>query len=246
MQTKDGQDKSKAAGSAGKDGEGEQPQALTPDEVEKMIDAKMNSAISTHLTRFKGAFAKELEGTIAKSLGPIGEQLASLTKKPEGEEEAREKGPSKAEAALQARIKELEEKTAKAESEKQAEREARLRDEERSALANALQAKGVSGAKLKGALALLYTEEKRIGRAEDGKIAFKVQRAGYVDDLDLDKGIDEWLKTDDGKEYMPARPAAGSGAAPARNGQAGKGGKPSTADLALKLAQGMGVIAKPE
>lgn len=112
------------------------------------------------------------------------------------------------------------EKVANAERQaREEERKTRLVEEERNSLANALRGKGVDEKRLKGAMALLYTEEKKVTRDETGAIKFRVQREGYEDLMDLGAAVEEWLKTEEGKTYLPPRPAAGSGSGVVTRGQ---------------------------
>lgn len=101
------------------------------------------------------------------------------------------------------------------------------RDEERSRLAEQLTAEGITGAKLKAAVALLHTEERRIKRNDQGSIVY-VGDDG--DETDLKAGLKSWLSTDDGKSFLPPRGAQGSGTQPAR----GRLGEPLSPRDALR------------
>ncbi len=102
----------------------------------------------------------------------------------------------------------------------EAEERARARSEERSALMNALNAQGITGARATAVAAWLHGEGNRVRRSKEGQIAFVIKRDGYEDELDVSKGVVEWLATDEGKEFAPPRQAGGSGsdAKPRSNG----------------------------
>jgi len=74
---------------------------------------------------------------------------------------------------------------------------------------------------------VLHTEDHRVKRDKDGNIVFEFQRDGYKDHKSLAEGVAEWLGTDEGKHYAPARVGGGSGAT---GGQANAQGR-STAGM---------------
>ncbi len=107
------------------------------------------------------------------------------------------------------------------ELERETERKTAAQQEERSELSAALSRAGITNAsQAKAAVALLYTEEKRVARGSDGKIIFRgIDKYGDAQDLDLDEGIKQWASTEDGKVYLPAKEARGAGSKPP-NGKA--------------------------
>jgi hypothetical protein len=138
-------------------------------------------------------------------------------------------------AEYEARMSEMEKKWEAERKRGEEERLKALRAEERGELESALRSAGVADERLRGAVALLYTEDKRVGRDKDGKIVFRVPKEGYTDELSLSDGITEWIKTNEGKHYMPARPVGGSGA---MGGRGAKGQiKESRAELMAKLGR---------
>lgn len=182
-------------------------------DVEKLIDSKVNAAISTHLSRFRTSLEKDIGGTIAKSLEPFGAKLEALGNKPLDEGKKKDKEAIDEDRRKdQARIADLENKYSEEKKQREAEASARAREEERGALQTALRTAGIEDNRLRAAVALIYGEDQRVGRADNGDIVFKVQKAGYVDEVTLDDGIGDWLKSDEGKTFLPARGAAGSGA----------------------------------
>lgn len=223
----------------------EHPESLSAESVEKLINEKVNAAIAGHLTRFKGAFTKDVEGMLGKSLNPVLEKLGEIGKPSEsttpassGEKTAAEKAWEVAQAKYDARIKELEAKATKAESDK-AETEARQRSgEERQALMAGLAALGVDGPRQKMALSYLYGEEKRVTRDDAGNIVFRVSRGSgntrFDDLVSIDEGLKEWASTEEGKSVLPPRGAQGSGTTPAKPLRAD--GKMTKAEAAVALA----------
>lgn len=206
----------------------EEPAASKADYV--TLDT-FNAALANHGKRLTTSFQKmmtETVGSLAERMSqPVAQPPADATPEPEWKAQL---------SAMQKRVEAAERKATEAESRRAEQEAARTRDEERSSLASALRQEGLDETRIKAATALLYTEEKRIVRSPEGKIAFKLQRQGFEDEVDLSAGIKEWLKTDDGKAFMPARGVSGSGATAATNGSR-SGGKPSKAELREQLAR---------
>lgn len=241
-------------GSGGQGGEGGQEPALSEaakGEVAKMVNEAVNGAVTNHLNRFKKSFTEEMTKTFGETLGPISEQLKALSesaKKPPGGDRRDPSDETKELLArYEGRIKELEQQNKAEREAREQEKQTRLREEERGQLAQVLRAKGLPDVTVKAAVALLHTEEKRVARTEDGKIVFKIEKgtgAGrYTDELEVEAGVDEWLKTDEGKGFLPARPAQGAGGQAARPNPGGQGGDKraqATQDLARILLGGGG------
>jgi hypothetical protein len=181
----------------------------------KLIDARVNAAISTQLSRFRQSFEKDVAGTISKSLEPLASRMEALTTIGAGGDDKKDKGKGDEAAEIQkkadARIAELERKYADSESKRESETKARARDEERAALSQALRTAGIGDNRLRAAVALLYNEDARVGRNDGGEIIFKIPKAGYTDEVTLEDGITGWLTTEEGKTFLPARGAGGSG-----------------------------------
>lgn len=256
-----GENKKPGEGSEGGAGGG-QGGALSEEakkEVEGIVNGAVNGALSSQLTRFKKSFTEEIGQTLQTALGPITEKLASFQP---GQQQPGHVAPGGKPldptvqehiARLEGRAKELEANVAKEKAAREAEAAAREKDrlenmakEERAELASALRAKGIPEVQVKAAVALLHTEDKVVGRGEGGAIVFKIQKgtgqAKYVDEVSIEAGVDEWLKTDDGKSFLPPRQVGGSGTGPVRPGQ--KPANPNdakaaaTADLAKALLGG--------
>jgi hypothetical protein len=232
-------------------------------EVEELVNGAVNGAITSQLARFRKSFTEEITKTLGETLNPISEQLKQFAERasapppsgeggkakkgelpPEVQEElARAKGQV---AELQAMVEK--EKRAREEQAAEAERQrqAALAKEARDALGAALRAKGVPEVQARAAVAMLTTEADVLGRNEEGVVIFKVPKgtgqARYIDEVPVEKGVEEWLKTDEGKAFLPARNAGGAGGLAARPQPTGNKGQDAknaaVADLAKALLGG--------
>lgn len=115
------------------------------------------------------------------------------------------------------------------------------RTEERNTLAGVLRERGVPDHQVKVLVPYLHGERGVIKRAEDGSIVAVMPRPDWgkdqAEDLALDKWVDEWLGTDEGKSYLPPKPVGGSGTRGAGNAAgARRGGDLTKADLGNFLA----------
>lgn len=227
-------------------------------EVTDMVNSAVNGAMTNHLGRFKKQFTDEMTKTFSETLGPISEQLKALAERPQpqppgkggqGQGQGNELPQEIRDAMLrnENRIKELEQQNKAERDAREQEKNTRLREEERNKLQTVLRDRGIPDPLVRAAVAQLHTEDKRVTRTDDGRIVFKFARgqgqAQYFDELDVDKGVDEWLKSDEGKAYVPARQANGSGGQPARPGGTQSPGDKkaqATQDLA-KILLGGGV-----
>jgi len=197
-------------------------ESLVATAVAAALPKVMHGAITAHLKRleakFEDRFSKIEKPTEEEDADPgAGAGDDAGAKKPAGG------GGGKLTPELEARIRAAEKRAEKAEkiaadekaARETAEATARAR-EERSALHEALAAAGVPKERLRGATALLYTEDKRVKRTDDGKIHFVV---ADDDEKPIAEGVAAWLKTPEGLQYAPPRNAGGSGAT--RTGGAG-------------------------
>lgn len=210
---------------------------------EDKVSRVVNAAISAHVTRMKGSLSKDFEGM----LKPFADTLAKLqsqqivTPPPEA-------GKGNPDAALDIerqkmadKIRELEDRYKQAEASRESEQKARQRDEERNELAGALRRAGVGDAQIRPAIALLYTEEQRVARLPDtNKVALKVNGKYGEELVPVDEGVLSWLKTDDGKMFLPARGAGGSGTTHSSQNRA-KPGTPAEKKAAAK-AEAMAIL----
>lgn len=189
------------------------------DEDEEDDDRKINAIVTNRVNRA----LKPLQ----KMIGDLTSKLDSLSKpkEPEGDSEDEEeetpapskKGKSGAESkkltALEKRVKDAEERAAQAEKAQQEQAAKAKIQEENAVIAAALQKAGVTDPKVVKAITLSLREDEMIVRDEEtGKPRFKgVDKYGQEDLVDPEAGIGKWLKAD-GKAFLPAVPAGGSGA----------------------------------
>jgi hypothetical protein len=81
------------------------------------------------------------------------------------------------------------------------------RNEERQHLTAALRASGVSEPMIRTLVPYLHSEAGKVKRGDDGSIVFVHDDEEHP----LEKGVAAWLKTEDGKAYLPPVDAGGSG-----------------------------------
>lgn len=199
----------------------------TRDEIRRLVNATVSSQLGRKLdTAIKGA----LDGAMA----PISEQLAKLTAARGDDDDDDDAPPTKKGGkgadrgdrgnrqqqrdpefvAMQKKLQAIEEerKTERAQA------EARERD---SFLREQLGKLGVDQNRMRGAVAVLRESVKK--DPETGDWIYKAQRDGYVEDLDLSKGVAEWGNTDEGKSYRTP-PGKGAGGNNGQQRQQGAGG----------------------
>jgi len=229
-----------ASNDDGAGGDGGGGEAFTEGQ-RRELDKILNGAQSTYATRLSKSFDSklgEMRDGFAKTLDEKLSALATPTRPRAGKG-----GDDVADAAAkmreeyEARMREVENQAKSVREEAEAERAKAREQQERAALREQLREAGVPDGLLRGAVAALYVEDRRVGRDADGNIIFKAQRAGFVDELDLSKGITEWLDSEEGKHYRAARPVAGSGASGPRGQPRRQNGQPTRADLKARLVR---------
>jgi uncharacterized coiled-coil protein SlyX len=193
------------------------PQYVTKDEHAKV--AALADALGANLRKEREAAAKR-EAELSKRLEEISSRLEQFQAPVHPGQEAEKTDAARKfeieQAKADKRIKELEAKTAAAEA-KAAETEARQREqEERQALSSQLAAHGIEGAKQRAALALLYSEEKKVKRNDKGEICFAIMQSYGEELISLEEGIKAWVGTDDGKSFLPPRGVQGAGTVPGK------------------------------
>ena len=133
----------------------------------------------------------------------------------------------------------MEANTASAEAEKN---KARAQTE-RTKLTDALRKGGVDDSRIGGAVAELYLDKKLIKRDEKDAVCIEFTREWGDELVPVEKGIEEFLKSDEGKVYLPPVDAGGSGNKGGRPAaQRGKDGEPTRAE---KLAHIGNVMMNP-
>lgn len=218
-----------------KDKTDDKPKPLTAEDVQGIVNKTVNRAVTDHLKRafagddFKSAIGEAVKAGLQATKDDAGddEPGAGDKAKPRGE-------GGKFSPEYEARIKAAERRAEKAEklaldTEKRAvdAETKKAWQEERTTLAGALTKAGIRKELMPAAMALLHTEQKRLTRAEDGSLRFKIGD----DEHEVDAGVSAFLKTEEGQSYMPPRAAAGSGGTAA--GRPGAGGKPEYSDADL-------------
>jgi hypothetical protein len=207
----------------GAEGESQGPKYMTAEEF--------NRAQSSREKRLREQIKKDLAEMLAKSPAP---KAAEADDGDEGEDEGKPAEGAKGDKpqapadATAAELKRLRKRLEASEREREAEKKAReeqaakaARDEERSKLSEALVAAGADAKRVRAAVALLHTEDRKVRRNAEGRIVFL---ADEDDEQDLPAGVKAWLGTDEGKAFLPTRGAEGSGST-APKAPVAKGGK---------------------
>lgn len=179
----------------------QQPQFMTSDQF--------NRAWTERERRLQASFDRRLEELQAKLSPSRDEQPAQPNANAQGE------NPN------EARFKALEKKLAEREAQLEAESSKRARTEEQQLLRAALEAQGITGARATVLVSHLHGAAGAVRRNKDGRVVFAIERDGYDDELDVAKGVEEWLKTPEGKELAPPRQVGGSGTDPKQRGNVG-------------------------
>jgi hypothetical protein len=202
--------------------DGEKPDGDDDDEDD---DRKINAIVTSRVNRALKPLLKEITGlkeALTKATAKPdsddeddddaddGETPPAAGKKPEGKPS---KGESRKLSAMEKRLKAAEDRADAAEkAQKEAADKAKLQ-EENSTIYAALAKAGISDPKVQRAVASTLREDELIVRDEEtGKIRFKsVDKYGTEDLVDPESGLGKWLKSD-GKAFLPAVAAGGSGA----------------------------------
>ena len=175
--------------------------------ISRALDAKLNAAMTSRDKRLMGGFEKLLT-----------EKLGALPAR--GEEKPADKpadgaqGAAKADPELIKLREQLTKLTAQAEEDRKvraAVEEKSRRENARTAIREALAAKGVTGAKARAVIADLEASGA-VRFSEEGAPELVIKRArmkgSRAEELafdDLAAGIEDWSKSDDAKEFLPAQ-----------------------------------------
>lgn len=203
---------------AGQGESGDAPKYVTEEQLNKAITARLRD------------FEKKVGETIKTSVDGIAPQLDQLLEtklsalKPQGDGKPQNADPAKVDIeshpfvkGLLKRLDESDKRTKAIEADRDAER-ARAQDADlRRQLGDALAKRGIPADRIRQAIGLLVDAEKRVGR--DGDALVFNEKDGAVD---LDTGVDRWVKGDDAKIFLPPRGTSGSG-------DRGAGKKPTAA-----------------
>lgn len=205
-----------AAGGA--QGEAAAPQYLTAEQFNRAFSERFNRAFS------------QIEKT-------LDERLSAL---PAREQKPEPKQGEQVEDQTVAKLRALEKKLAERDEALAKEATQRARSEERSALTNALNANGISGPRASAVAAWLHGEGGRVRRSKEGGVVFVVKRDGYDEELDVARGVADWLATDEGKEFVPARQVGGAGTESKQPQRGAAAQKPQRGEALLRALTGGG------
>jgi hypothetical protein len=247
--------KDEKPGAGGNGGGGDDDDDDIDPKIARHVGKAVNSAVRDYMKR--SSFKDALGASIADVVKPMFEELGAKLKPAAGgggagDDDDRERGggngggdkskgglPPEVQRELEDQkrmIKRLTDENAKSAAERDAAKKRNDEAEERKVLADALKKHGVDETRLDGAVALLYADRKRVVRDKEGKIRFALPREGFVDEVDVESGAAEWVKSSEGKAYLPPRDVEGGGQrggrAPVRSGN----GEPSVPELADELA----------
>ena len=234
-------DKPNTEGGTPPDG-AKEPASETPTYI---TEEQMNKALGARFAGFETKMGKTIGDALSSFAGALKGELAGLLPKPEPAPAPAPEGKGKKDVAapapadspelkkLQDQVTELTQREKKAAQERDTER-AKAKDTLlRQKLSDALVAGGVEAPRARHAVGLLVDAEKRVRWSEeDDKIVF--QRAEH-DEVELAVGVKDWLKTEDGKLYLPPTGAQGSGDRPGKNPPRGTNGAPNRSAVAQAL-----------
>jgi hypothetical protein len=212
--------------------------------IKAMIESELGNALAPHMKKLSAGFEKTLADTVAK-ITPKAPETPVVP--------VADGGPAPKADPETIRLREQVEKLTRQSEE---DRKSRSETEQKSRLTStrtelraALDAKGIKGARATAVLALLESQGA-VKFGEDGTPELVIRRArtkgARAEDLsfdDLAAGIEDWAKSADAAEFLPAvqttaparRPGASSLAAPAR--AQSPDGTPSDAQIAAEFSK---------
>jgi hypothetical protein len=186
--------------------EGTQGDPNTPKVV---TEDQLNRAITARLTAFAKAQEKSMTEFSASLMGKLEELVKTSAPVPPAGDPKPPGDSPELKGALK-RLAELEQTNKQIQAERDAER-GRARDAHlRQQLSDALVKHGVDATRVRHAVGILIDSEKRVRFDDDGEsVVFKDPTDNQ--DVDLLTGVRSWVKSDDGKFYLPPRGVNGSG-----------------------------------
>lgn len=209
-----------AQGAAGAAGEG----AVSGEELGQIISRQVAGAVSGYFKR--GTIKEQIAAAVADVLpGVLTDALQAAGVAPAAGSAPTAQAGAPAPAAsgqaniddhptikqLKAQNEQLQKQLRQQQDAVTSERTKAQQQEERAALTETLRAAGVPDNRIRGAIAELYLDQKRVVRDDKGGIAFTMERDWGTENVPLAKGVAEWLATDEGKAYLPPVDARGSG-----------------------------------
>lgn len=131
---------------------------------------------------------------------------------------------------------------AKLEKDLEEQKSARLRAEEKEKSAklegsarDALIKAGVPAERVGHAMAFIHNAQNRVRFDDKGAVGLHFQREGYEEIVPIEKGVAEWLKTTDGKAFLPPSGAQGTGTGAGARSGGPSSGSVKPADLVISL-----------
>ena len=221
----------------------DKPETFTRDDVAAMV----NSAVTSHLKRAQAATEKLIAESIGKALAAAPKPEAADAPAADGKGKPAESADAK---LMREKLEKLEAKYAEAEARAKATEEKARRDAARADLRAALEAKGVKGAKA-AALVSHLEATGAVRFTEDGKPELVVKRSrskgAAAEELafDLAAGVEDWSKTPDAAEFLPApttpagRPGQAAPTGPRRAAQTYATPATSDAEMARRAAESL-------
>lgn len=208
---------------------GNAPKYVTEEQLNRAITARL-AAFGKSQEKVLGEFQTTLTGKLEELLkaAPVPTTTAESSKPAESPEL---KGALKRLAEIEAANKQIQ---AERDAERAKARDVALRQQ----LSDTLLKHGVDATRVKHAVGILVDSEKRVRFDEDGEsLIFK---DSDNTDVDLITGVRSWVKSDDGKFYLPPRGVNGSGDRGAGKAPqtAQKGGQVTAESLGDLLLQG--------
>lgn len=200
-------------GGGGGTGGGDDDLPKTKKELDTLIGNSVNGAVRDLIKR--GAFTEGIGKVVGDSLATAMKDFKPATPTIEDPPKDKDKDTDDATKQALAKLKSdneslnkrLEQQdTAAKEKETKAEKK-----ETRSQLDRALSKAGISTDRVSGAGAFLFHDRDIVKRNDEGEVCIEFKRDWGKELVPIEKGITEWVKTDEGKGYMPPVDAGGSG-----------------------------------
>jgi hypothetical protein len=211
---------------------------LTRAEVQEMIAAGVNGGMKSWAPRITKGLATADDLTAIKSaleaLKPKADPAGGAAPGSAGQPG---QAPQNLEAIkLREEVESIKKDLLRTREEKEAQEQKMRQDEEERTLFDAIRACDVPVEMVEAVGSLLLTRRKVLHRNDDGTIMFRVQRKDYTEDLPVKDGVKEFLKTDEGKVYLPPRNVGGSGERGAGKVKGGSQGIDMSIGKAMELA----------
>lgn len=182
-------------------------------EMKDFVVKAVNGAVSTHLTRaLDSKFEANNTALLEQLKGLIPEAPTPGDPPPSGGNPDVDAAIKNATAPLMKQLEEQRSQNERNAATAKAERDSRMHQEETSALGQALTKFGVAGPLAAAAVNLLHGS---LEREADGSMVYVSKESGptgpYDERVSIEEGVKRYLGTEDGKHFLPARPAGGAG-----------------------------------